>query len=108
MTPTMISAAIIMVAVGIASIVWLHGYRVAASTRRMKGMMTRVGLDFGTATLDDPRTKAIMKETRRRCMKCPREDFCDRWLAGKVKGDNSFCRNAQTFRNLTGTNIRPG
>ncbi len=58
MTPTVISVAIIMVAVGIASIVWLQGYRVAASTRRMKGMMTRVGLDFGTATLDDPRTAA--------------------------------------------------
>ncbi len=108
MTPTVISVAIFMVAVGIASIVWLQGYRVAASTRRMKGMMTRVGLDPETATLGDPRTKAIMKEVRHRCRRCPREDFCDRWLAGKVKGDNTFCPNAQTFGILTGTSIRTG
>ena len=96
MTPTVISVSIIMVAVAIACIVWLQGYRVASSTKRMAGMMTRV--DFRTATLDDRRIKAIMKEARRRCMKCPREDYCDRWLAGEVKGDNTFCPNAQTFR----------
>ena len=105
MTPTMISVAILMVAVAISSIVWLQGYRVATSARRMKGMMTRIGLDFAAAAPDDPRTAAFMKQTRRRCMKCPREDFCDRWLAGEVGGDNAFCPNAATFRMATGTDV---
>ena len=106
MGPTQISVAIIMVGVAVAIIVWLQSSQAAASGRRMMGMMTRVGLDPGTATLDDPRTMAIRKEARRRCRRCPREDLCDRWLAGKVKGSNTFCPNAQTFRILTGASGR--
>ncbi len=101
MGPTQISVAIIMVGVAVAIIVWLQSSQAAASARRMMGMMTRVGLDPGTATRGDPRTMAIRKEARRRCRRCPREDLCDRWLAGKVDGGNTFCPNAQTFRILT-------
>jgi hypothetical protein len=90
-----------MVGMAVAIIVWFQSSQAAASGGRMMGMMTRVGLDPRTATLDDPRTMAIKKEARRRCRRCPREDLCDRWLAGKVKGDNTFCPNAQTFRTLT-------
>jgi hypothetical protein len=108
MTPTIISVAIFMVGVSVASIVWLQGYRVAASARRLTDMMARVGLDPEIATPGDPRSKAIIKETRQRCMRCPREDLCDRWLAGKVTGDDTFCPNAQTFRVLAGASERTG
>ena len=108
MTPTLfeamfeINVAIVMVAVTVAIFVWFQRSEAAASARRTMGIMTRVGLDPETATLGDPRTKAIMKEVRHRCRRCPREDFCDRWLAGKIEGDNTFCLNAQTFRILAG------
>ncbi len=102
MTPTVISFSIVMVVVCIASIVWLQHYRVAGSTRRTNGMMMRLGLGFGCARPDNPRTKAIMHEAQRRCMRCPHEGYCDRWLAREVEGDNSFCPNAHLFSNSTG------
>jgi len=68
MDPTQISVAIIMVAVAAAIIMWLQSSQAAASARRMMGMMTRVGLDPGTATLGDPRPIAIRREARRRCV----------------------------------------
>ena len=85
---------------------WFQRVRAAASTRRMTGMITRIGLDPGIATSDDPRTGAIAKEMRRRCLKCPREDHCDKWLAGEAEGDNTFCPNAQTLGILTRTRAR--
>ena len=99
MNPTMfeISVAIIMVAVSIAIVVWFQGHLAAASGRRMMRMMTLVGLDPGIAEHGGPRTKTIMKIVRYRCRKCPAEDLCDRWIAGKVTGDNTFCPNARTF-----------
>ncbi len=106
MGPTQISAAIIMVGVAVVIIMWFQSSQAAASARRMMGMMTRVGLDPGTATLGDSQTQAIRKEVRRRCRRCPREGLCDRWLAGKVQGSNTFCPNAQTFRTLTGASGR--
>ena len=98
MDPIQISLAILMVAVAVAIMVWLQSSQAAASARRMMGMMNRVGLDPATATLGDPPTMTIIKEARRRCRRCPREDLCDRWLARKVKGGNTFCLNAQTFQ----------
>lgn len=101
MDPVQISFAVVMVGVAIASVVWLQTSQAAASAKRMKGMMMRLGLDYGMATGADRRAVTIVQEARRRCRKCPREDLCDRWLAGKVKGDNSFCPNMQTFRLLS-------
>ncbi len=95
MTPTIISVAILLVAVNVALFVWFEGSVAAASARRTMGMMKRVGLSPETASRDDAATKALVKEIRRRCRRCPREDFCDRWLAREVDGDNAFCRNAQ-------------
>jgi hypothetical protein len=106
MIPTQISVAIIMMGVAFASIVWLYTSEAAASARRMMGMVKRIGLDPGAATLGDPRTMAIRKEAQRRCRRCPCGDLCDRWLAGKVKGGNTFCPNAQTFRILAGASAR--
>ena len=108
MDPTQISIAISMMGVAAALIVWLRSNMAAASARRMMAMMTRVGLNPGPATFGDLRTSAIRKVMLRRCKRCPREGLCERWLAGKVEGDNSFCPNAQTFRILTRASRRTG
>ncbi len=106
MSPIQISFVIFMLGVAIAIIVWFQSSQAADSARRMIGMMTRVGLDPGTATFGGARIMTTKNEARRRCKRCPREDLCDRWLAGKVEGDNAFCPNAQTFRTLTGAGGR--
>jgi hypothetical protein len=99
MNPTMfeISAAILMVGLSVAILVWFQRHLAAASARRMKNMMKRFGLKSGVAMHGGPQTGDIMKNVRYQCRKCMAEDFCDRWIAGKAKGDNSFCPNAQTF-----------
>jgi hypothetical protein len=101
MGPIQITVAIIMAGVAVAIIVWILSSQESASARRMRGMMARVGLAPGTAALDDPRNMAIGKEARRRCRRCPREDLCERWLAGEVAGNNSFCPNSRVFRFLS-------
>ncbi len=98
-----INVAIILVTVSVALLVWFQRNLVATSARRMMGMMTRAGLDPAIAIEGDRRTKAVMKEAGRRCRNCMREGLCDRWLAGKVEGSNSFCPNARVFRALTGS-----
>jgi hypothetical protein len=100
MDPTQISVAIIMVGIAAACFVWLQSSMAAASAKRMMGMVKRVGLDIGTAALGEPDTMAIGKEVRRRCRRCPREALCERWLAGKVEGSNTFCPNAEALRVL--------
>ena len=97
-----INVAIILVTVSITMLVWFQRNLVATSARRMMGMMTRAGLDPAIATEGDRRAQAVTKEAGRRCRNCMREGLCDRWLAGKVEGSNSFCPNARTFRALTG------
>jgi hypothetical protein len=103
MNPTLfeIGIAIFMVAVSIALTVWFFRYRAAASGRRMMQMLTRAGVDPEVARRGD--TEAIIQDVRRRCIRCRSEDLCDRWLAGKVEGDHSFCPNAQIFRTLPKT-----
>jgi hypothetical protein len=101
MTPTMLSFAVLMVGVSVIIVVWFHRYRVVASAKRMMGMMARIGLDPAAAMPGGPQTESVTNEMRRRCRNCPREDLCDRWLAGKVTGPNTFCPNAQTFDVLT-------
>ncbi len=106
MTPTLfealfeINVAIVMVAVTIALVIWFQRSAVVASAGRLTEMMKCVGRDPGTIGLGDRRTRFIMNEARSRCRKCPREDVCDRWLAGSVAGGNGFCPNATTFRGL--------
>ena len=102
MGSTQIGVAILMVGVAIAIFVWFQSSQAAAAAGRMMGMMTRVGLNPGAAAFGDPRSMVIRKEARRRCRGCPREDHCDRWLAGNIEGGNSFCPNAQTFDMLAG------
>ena len=106
MNPTLfeIGVAIFMVAVSVALVVWFSRYVAAASERRMMHMLTRAGVDPEVARHGD--AEAIIQDVRSRCHKCRSEDLCDRWLAGKVEGDNSFCPNAQIFRILTRTTGR--
>ena len=106
MNPTLfeIGVAIFMLAVSIALVVWFFRYTAAASGRRMMHMLTRAGVDPEVARHGD--TEAIIQDVRSRCRKCRSEDLCDRWLTGKVEGDNSFCPNAQIFRILTRTTGR--
>ena len=106
MNPTLfeIGVAMIMVAVSVALVVWFSRYMTAASGRRMTHMLMRAGVDPEVAKQGD--TEAIVQDVRSRCQRCRSEDLCDRWLAGKVEGDNSFCPNAQIFRLLTRTSGR--
>ena len=106
MNPTLfeIGVAIFMVAVSVALIVWFLRYQAAASEGRMMHMLTGAGVDPEIARHGD--TEAIIQDLRSRCGKCRFEDLCDRWLAGKVGGDNSFCPNAQIFLKLRSTTRR--
>jgi len=98
-----ISAAIVMLVVAIGLVLWIRSYMAAESERRMITMMKRVGLEPGNVARDDPRAEALMKEVRGRCQKCQSEDKCERWFAGEVEGENSFCPNARVFDLLKGT-----
>ena len=98
MDPIQFSVAIIVVGVAAALIMRLRSNTATAYGRRMRTMMARVGV--GAAALGDPRTMAMRKQARRRCRRCSSNDLCERWLAGKVEGGNSFCPNVQAFRLL--------
>jgi Family of unknown function (DUF6455) len=106
MNPTLfeISVAVVMVAVSLGLIVWFSRHMAAASRRRMMHMLARAGVDPEAAKHGD--TQAIIKDVQRRCLRCRSEGLCDRWLAGKVEGDHSFCPNAQIFRTLTRNTAR--
>ncbi len=101
-----ILVAVLMVAVSVIVVMGIREYMANVSERRTRRMLTSVGLDPEIATRRD--TKAIMKEARRRCQKCPKEGLCENWLAGEVKGDNSFCPNARVFDHLQKTAGRTG
>ena len=106
MNPTLfeIGVATLMVAVSVALIVWFSRHMAAASGSRMMHMLRRAGVDGEVAKHGD--TAAIIQDVRSRCRRCRSEDLCDRWLAGSVEGDNSFCPNAQLFHTLTKTTGR--
>jgi len=95
-----IGIAVILAGAAIAVIVWLQvsaAAASAASSRRTMAMMKHLGLDPRTVTRCD---RHIGKELGRRCMRCQHNALCDRWLAGEVKGGNTFCPNAEAFRIL--------
>ncbi len=104
MTPTIlqIGFAVFALTVIVAIFVIIRKSEVAASARRRMAMMMRAGLKPEIFALLDPRTSSMMEQARRRCRKCPREDYCERWLAGDVEGPNVFCPNAPVFSHLKG------
>ncbi len=102
MTPTIfqITIVIVMVAVTVALLLRFRTYMRAGSSKRMIGMMKRIGLNPEASSLDSLQAKAALRQTFARCRKCPHEDLCERWLAGEVKGANTFCPNALMFDNI--------
>lgn len=94
-----LGVALVMMAVSVCLVVWFFRSLAAASQQRMMQMLTRAGVAREVVRRRD--AIAIINGARSRCRRCPSEGLCDRWLAGKVDGDNSFCPNAQTFRSLT-------
>jgi len=94
-----IGVAVVMVAVVAALLVWFARYMGASSERRMTRMLMRAGVDPDIAARGDK--EAIIEDIRSRCRKCQAEDLCERWLAGKVKGENTFCPNAPILNALT-------
>ena len=100
MNPTSfeISVAALMLAVSIALVVWFWRDMAVASERRTMDMLAGAGV--GNIP---PENEAILQDVLKRCRRCPSEGLCERWLAGSVGGDNSFCPNAQIFRKLTNT-----
>ena len=97
-TPFEIGVALIMVAVVAALFAWFARYFGASSERRMMRMLMGAGVDPDVAARGDK--KAIMEDIRGRCRKCRAEDLCERWLAGRIEGENTFCPNARILRSL--------
>lgn len=95
-----ITVAILMVAVAIGIVMAVRRYQLAASARRMRQMMTNVGLGTDITANADPEIQEIMQQVRQRCRKCMSEDMCERWLRGEVGGRNAFCPNAKVFEGL--------
>jgi hypothetical protein len=92
--------AVIMVGAAMALIFWFLRSQAAASAGRMMMMMKSIGLGRWAATHKVLGSRALLADVRQRCAKCPREDLCERWLAGKVEGDNGFCPNGPIFSGL--------
>lgn len=97
-TPFEIGIAVVMVAVILALLAWFMKDREAGSERRMIRMLARAGVDPDVAARGD--NHAIIKDIRGRCLRCSAEGLCERWLAGKVDGENAFCPNAPIFAAL--------
>lgn len=94
------SVAILMVGwVGVA-IMWLFLSHAEGANRRRGAMMARIGLHPDAVSLDSPHTVDLGVAVRHRCRGCTVDGYCERWLAGEVQGDNSFCPNAETFKAL--------
>jgi hypothetical protein len=91
-------AAIGMLAIAAAIVFGFKKYLAMNSERRMKSMLTAVGLDAELADNDD--IPAIMNEVRSRCRHCQSESVCENWLDGDTGGDNDFCPNHKVFEVL--------
>jgi len=104
MDPTLfqIGVAIVMVAVIFTLLAWFLRYLRATSERRLMRMLKRAGVDPEIATQGDSEA-IIINNVRSRCRKCMSEDLCERWLAGEVEGENTFCPNARIFGLLAKT-----
>ena len=100
MSPTLfeIGVALVMVAVVAFLFVWFARDLRANSEQRMTRMLERAGVDPELAARGDK--QAIIADIRGRCRRCPAENLCERWLLGKVGGENTFCPNAPIFSAL--------
>ena len=107
MNPTLfeIGVALVMIAVAVSLLVWFTRDQRANSEKRMTRMLLRAGVDPGIAARGDK--EAIIKDIRSRCRRCAAENLCDRWLAGKVAGENTFCPNVRIFSALANSGEAP-
>lgn len=79
-----------------ATLFWLaRRYRAAASNRRMRAMMLKVGLDPDIDLSQD--LEDVVQSIRRRCYQCGAVGECEAWLEGGGKGARDFCPNARVF-----------
>lgn len=95
---TQLLFSVVTIAVAIAMAIGFWRYLVAGSERRMRRMLTAVGLDADLAEGHDIPT--IMKEVRYRCRHCPVESVCEGWLDNEADNDNEFCPNHRVFEIL--------
>ena len=79
-----------------ASLFWMaRRYRMAASHRRMRAMMLKVGLEPDidlSADLED-----VVQSIRRRCYQCGAVGECETWLERGRTDAREFCPNARVF-----------
>lgn len=87
-----------MIVTALVLVLAYRGYLVRGSERRMRSMLSAVGLDPEIAASGDLET--IMKDVRYRCRQCSTEAACERWLAGEEEGDADFCPNQRVFEIL--------
>lgn len=106
MNPTAyeIGVTITLASMAIALVALFLYYKASATKKRMQRMLLRLGLDPNIVT--DANKKTVLEGIRQRCKKCQTEDVCERWLAGKLEGDNDFCPNAEIIEILVGRSIR--
>lgn len=106
MSVIQIATIVVALAATIALLAMRQQHKTAASERRMISMLERVGLDPALASSSEPRNvwesviDMSMNDVRQRCRQCSTVDECERWLAGKEGGDNTFCPNARVFNAL--------
>lgn len=105
MDPLRIGVAIFLVCAVVVGVLWLRARDAKASTRRREAMMKRIDFNPKLLSLHDPLTRTVGGQVRRQCAKCTHEDYCERWLAGAIKGSNGFCPNAKMFEKLS--KVRP-
>ena len=103
MTFSDIGADILLVVVTAALFVGYYRKVEAASRSRLRRMMASFALDLDNVGHSVSETSLDMHTVRSRCRRCPVENLCERWLAGEIAGDNSFCLNAKIFASVVKT-----
>jgi len=107
MAPSMmqIVIAILLVVIAVGLVFAARKFMGAGSTWRMRRMMMRVGLDPDIGNYGDPKMESIMQAARKTCGRCQSESVCEQWLEDQEGGENTFCPNAELFRELTKTTL---
>ena len=98
-----VSLAICLAAFLAASVAAFQWHRTSAVRQRVLRMMLTFGIDAETARNADAMLDIDMPAVRRRCLRCPAPDTCERWLNGETVPGNDFCLNAPVFAAVTQT-----
>ena len=101
-----ISTAVLVLGAAVVLLLVRQKHKAATAERRMIRMMERIGLDPAIASGGEPGCvlesviETSVQEIRERCRVCSAADVCERWLARKEDGDNTFCPAAKVFHEL--------